>query len=173
MSPGTKLVSKNVKYSTTAKTNLAVGCYRVKEPTNDQEKILIIREDDKAGKKGKKGDHPVVVTELGRDNRQISVAPHPTGPTGNGKSNLDDGEVAILDLTTSGSGASTTAKKNNNAKNNKKNNKKAIDIDVSDIEEEEVLSDITYSDDSDDPSWGSRNKNKKNDPKGKKKSNKK
>ena len=162
-----------MKYSTTAKTNLAVGCYRVKEPTNDQEKILIIREDDKAGKKGKKADHPVVVTELGRDNRQISVAPHPTGPTGNGKSNLDDGEVAILDLTTSSSGASTTAKKNNNAKNNKKNNKKAIDIDVSDIEEEEVLSDITYSDDSDDPSWGSRNKNKKNDPKGKKKSNKK
>ena len=65
VAPGTKLVSKFVKYSTTQKTNLAVGCYRVKEPKKDQERILIIRDEkDKGG-----GDNPVRVTDLASDNR--------------------------------------------------------------------------------------------------------
>merc|ERR1712083_448232 len=139
------------------------------------------REDGKKG--GKQANNPVVVTELGRDNRQIVV---PAKSTGNGSTiNLADDDVAVLDLTTSGSGASSGGKKNNNATKNSSNNKKSnknnsktVELDEdgdTDIEEEEVLSDITYSDDSDDPSWGSRNKkknqNQKNDPKGKKKSN--
>lgn len=67
VAPGTKLVSKHVKYSTTQQTGLAVGCYRVKEPDKDMERILIIRDEDKGG------DGPVVVTELGHENRQVAV----------------------------------------------------------------------------------------------------
>lgn len=67
MAPGTKLVSKHVKYSTTQQTGLSVGCYRVKEPDKETERILIIRDEDKGG------DNPVVVTELGSDNRQVAV----------------------------------------------------------------------------------------------------
>ena len=65
VAPGTKLVSKHVKYSTTQKTNLAVGCYRVKEPNKDQERILIIRDDKNKGG----GDNTVRVTDLASDNR--------------------------------------------------------------------------------------------------------
>ena len=46
VAPGTKLVSKNVKYSTTQKTGLAVGCYKVKEPSKDIERILIITDEN-------------------------------------------------------------------------------------------------------------------------------
>ena len=163
MNPGTKLVSKHVKYSTTQKTNLAVGCYRVKEPNKDQERILIIRDDDKAGLEA----NPVVVTELERDKRQISV-----GKTGNGNSanivNLEEGEVPSCNVSvTSGSTAPKKNAKNNPAGASKKKSKNNYDDD--DLEMDEELSDITYSDDSDDPAWGRKKKKKNNDVKGKKK----
>lgn len=67
VTPGTKLVSKHVKYSTTQATGLSVGCYRVKEPDKNTERILIIRDEDKGG------ENPVVVTELESDKREVNV----------------------------------------------------------------------------------------------------
>jgi len=164
VAPGTKLVSKFVKYSTTQKTNLAVGCYRVKEPKKDQERILIIRDEkDKGG-----GDNPVRVTDLASDNRQVHVAANHIN------SGLEDGEVIQ---------SNPGAPKKNNAKNNSKNNsksnsknknkRKSPDSEDSEIEddivEDEALSDITYSDDSDDQDWGKKKKKKNNNGKGGKK----
>ena len=49
VAPGTKLVSKNVTYSTTQRTGLTVGCYRVKEPDKAAERILVIKDDQNGG----------------------------------------------------------------------------------------------------------------------------
>ncbi len=80
MAPGTKLVSKHVKYSTTQITGLAVGCYRVKEPEKQSERILIIRDEDKGG------ENPVVVTELGSDKREIEIGPSKSASNSNSSS---------------------------------------------------------------------------------------
>ena len=89
-------------------------------------------------------------------------------------SGLEDGEVIQ---------SNPGAPKKNNAKNNSKNNsksnsksknkRKSPDSEDSEIEddivEDEALSDITYSDDSDDQDWGKKKKKKNNNGKGGKK----
>ena len=67
VAPGTKLVSKNVAYSTTEKTGLTAGCYRVKEPDKQAERIVIIKDD-------KNFSHAVAVTDIGREHKQIEVS---------------------------------------------------------------------------------------------------
>ena len=67
VSPGTKLVSKNVAYSSTEKTGLTAGCYRVKEPDKQAERIVIIKDD-------KNFSHAVSVTDIGREHKQIEVS---------------------------------------------------------------------------------------------------
>ena len=66
VAPGTKLVSKNVKYSTTQKTGLAVGCYKVKEPSKDIERILIITDENNTS------ENPAVVKELDKSDKSKS-----------------------------------------------------------------------------------------------------
>ena len=111
-------MSKNVKYSTTQRTNLAVGCYRVKEPDRQTERILIIRDEDKAG-------DPVLVTEL-NDGRQIDV----------GESKDTNSQNSTANLT-----ANSTAKKVVQFPKAKKSNKEDFDIEEEDFSDSDEDSD--------------------------------
>ena len=88
VAPGTKLVSKNVKYSTAQKTGLAVGCYRVKEPGKDTERILIIRDENNTT------DNPAVVKEIDKPAAQNSknAKKKPAKFTGRKGSSTEDSE---------------------------------------------------------------------------------
>ena len=148
-------MSKNVKYSTTQKTGLNVGCYRIKDHDNVQERIVIITDNG--------GDIPVKVTNLERDHKQIEVSKNLKNstplrlilPGGGGLTDSD-----LVDMPNNA--ASGNKPKNKNAKKGTKRKKDDFIVE-SDEEEEEVV----LSSDSDDPSWGSSKR--KNANRGKKK----
>ena len=94
VTPGTKLVSKNVKYSTAQKTGLAVGCYRVKEPGKDTERILIIRDENNSN------DSPAVVKEIDKKAQNSNSKKKNAkfgGRKGSSTEDSDPSEVEISD----------------------------------------------------------------------------
>ena len=158
------MVSKNVKYSTTQRTNLAVGCYRVKEPDRNSERILIIRDEDKAG-------DPVVVTELDRDrdSRQINVSMGPKSADTTAVASSASSSKQTADSGKSKQTADAGKSKQSPTKKVKYPKPKAR---IRNEDSDEVIDEDDYDsdDDDDDPSWGSSRKSKKkNDMRGKKK----
>ena len=150
-------MSKNVKYSTTQKTGLNVGCYRIKDHDNVQERIVIITD--------KGGDIPVKVTNLERDHKQIEVSKNlkNSTPLRLILPNAGGGGLADSDLVDMPNNVASGNKPKNKSNAKKGKRKKDDFIVESDEEEEEVV----LSSDSDDPSWGSSKR--KNANKGKKK----
>ena len=147
---GTKLVSKNVKYSTTSKTGLSAGCYRVKEKDKLQERIVIVRDESSIIELDN-----IQVTNLERDHKQIEVGPSTSGGTGSGFI-----EVPKPADRFAGTGSTSAANNKQPKKSRNKNN-------ADDSGEEEGGKNYS-DDDSDDPSWGSSRKRKKNDVQNKK-----
>ncbi len=66
--PGTNLVSQHVKYSTTQRTGLTAGAYRVKEPHKSNERILVVRDENNPN-----DQNAVQVTELEKNSSRIDV----------------------------------------------------------------------------------------------------
>ena len=91
MTPGTKLVSKNVKYSTAQKTGLAVGCYRVKEPGKDTERILIIRDENNSN------DSPAVVKEIDKKAQNSNSKKKSGNRKGSSTKDSEPSEIEISD----------------------------------------------------------------------------
>ena len=151
-------MSKNVKYSTTQKTGLNVGCYRIKDHDNVQERIVIITD--------KGGDIPVTVTNLQRDHMQIEVSKNlkNSTPLRIILPNAGGGGLADSDLVDMPKNAASGNKPKNNAA--RKSTKRKKDDFIVDTDEEEE--EIQLSSDDDDPSWGGSSK-RKNANKGKKK----
>ena len=156
---GTKLVSKNVKYSTTSKTGLSAGCYRVKEKDKLQERIVIVRDESSI-------EHDnIQVTNLEREHKQIEVGINNSGGSGTPLRMLlpniggaGSGFIEVPTMPESGTGSASAAANNSKPKKSKKND---------DSGEEEGGKNYS-DDDSDDPSWGSSRKRKKNDVRSKK-----
>ena len=155
---GTKLVSKNVKYSTTSKTGLSAGCYRVKEKDKLQERIVIVRDESSIEQDN------IQVTNLEREHKQIEVGINNSGGSGTPLRmllpNIGGAGSGFIEvpMPESGTGSASAAANNSKPKKSKKND---------DSGEEEGGKNYS-DDDSDDPSWGSSRKRKKNDVKSKK-----
>ena len=120
VAPGTKLVSKNVKYSTSQKTGLAVGCYKVKEPNKDTERIMIITDENNTS------ENPAVVKEIDRSkptakNKKSNGKKH-------GNSSTESEEPSEIELSSDDDSDDPSwgrkRKKKNEAKGKKKQRKK-------------------------------------------------
>ena len=153
---GTKLVSKNVKYSTTSKTGLSAGCYRVKEKDKLQERIVIVRDENSIEQDN------ILVTNLERDHKQIEVGNPSGSPLRMILPNIGGAGSGVIEVPEPPGSASAAAANNSSSKPKKSSRK---NDDSGEEEGEKNYSD----DDSDDPSWGNRKRKSKNDVKNNKK----
>ena len=155
---GTKLVSKNVKYSTTRKTGLSAGCYRVKEKDKLQERIVIVRDENSIEQDN------ILVTNLERDHKQIEVGIPSGSPLRMILPNIGGAGSGVIEVPEIPPGSAAAAAAANNSSSKPKKSGRKND----DSGEEEGGKNYS-DDDSDDPSWGNRKRKSKNDVKNNKK----